>query len=350
VGPDPETPGADPYQLGNRDLYDKIIVVPDAADKRINLGAAAGVMLVSDDPITFQRRELFRNERLWYVAPPVMYITPETADRLLATTGSSLAELRRLTAGLGRGEVAVTAPGAVVDLELPLVYTEDLGEKFYSVIGFIPGTGSLMGERLGQGLDSQVIMVSAYYDGLGIGPDGALYPGANDNASGVAALLEMARALKQSPYEPKKTVVFVAWSGGERGEGLSVTNVMNAKTGFSSLTVEAVIELSGVGAGDGRAIALGEGSSFRLVKLFQQAASRIGAPTTTRGRGPHYGMPAQSGFGGRDALTLHLSWDGSDRTAHTPQDTFAAIDPEKLRLVGQTTLLTLNVLAREVNY
>ena len=350
VGPDPGTPGADPYQFGNRDLYDKVILVPDPADKRINLGAAAGVLLVSDDPMTFQRRELFRNERLWEVAPPVMTITPETADRLLATTGSSLVELRRLTATLGPGEVALTAPGAVVDLEIPLVNNDDLGEKYYNVIGFIPGTGALMGERKGQGLDSQVIMVGAYYDGLGTGPDGTFYPGANDNASGVAALLEMARALKQSPYEPKKTVVFVAWSGGERGEGLSVTNVMNAKIGFSSLTVEAVIELSGVGAGDGRAIALGEGSSYRLVKLYQQAASRIGAPTTTRGRGPHYGMPTQSGFGGRDALTLHVSWDGSDRTAHTTQDTFAAIDPEKLRQVGQTTLLTLNVLAREVSY
>lgn len=350
VGPDPDTPGADPYLLGNRELYDKVLVVADAEDKRINVKAAAGVLVVSDDPAVLERKQLFANDiGMGQPTPPVMIITPEAADRLLATAGSSLAELRQMAAGLGRGEVALTEPGAVVELETRLTDDETLQEAYYNVIGFIPGTGALMQDSEGT-LDQQVIMVSAYYDGLGIGPDGTLYPGANDNASGVAALLEMARALKQSPYQPKKTVVFVAWTGGERSEGLSLINVMNAKTGFDNLNVEAVIELSGVGAGDGRAIALGEGSSYRLVQLFQQAAGRTGAATTTRGRGPHYGLPTRTGFGGRDALTLDVSWDGSDRTAHTPQDTAGAIDPEKLRQIGETTLLTLNVLAREVDY
>jgi hypothetical protein len=193
-------------------------------------------------------------------------------------------------------------------------------------------------------------MVSAYYDGLGVGPDGTLYPGANDNGSGVATMLELARVLKQGPYQPKRTVVFVAWTGGERTESLSVSNVMGAKAGFMSLTVEAVIELSGVGAGDGSAIALEQGSSFRLVQLFQKAAGRLGASTTTRGRGPHHDMFTLPGFGGRSALTAYVSWDGSDRTAHTPEDTVEALDPIKLRQVGQTTLLALTVLSREVNY
>ncbi len=349
VGPDPGTPGADPYRLGNRELYDKVLVVADAEGKRINFRAAAGVLLVSDDPLVFQRKELFISEVRARTPPTVMYITPEIADRLLATAGSSLAELRRQPADLGSGEVALTAPGAVVDMNVPVVDEGDASEKYYNVIGFIPGTGSEMVVQ-GATLDSQVIMVSAYFDGLGVDPDGTLYPGANDNASGVATLLEMARAMKQSPFEPKKTVVFVAWSGGERSEGLSVTNVMNAKTGFSSLTVEAVIELIGVAAGDGQAIALGEGSSYRLVKLFQQAAGRIGVATTTRGRGPHFARPARPSFGGRDALTLDVSWDGADRLAHTPQDAVEIIDPGKLRQVGQTTLLILNVLAREVEY
>ena len=231
-----------------------------------------------------------------------------------------------------------------------LTMSEDLSEKYYTVVGFIPGTGAHTGPALGAGLDSQVVIVSAYYDGLGTGPDGTLYPGANDNASGVATMLELARALKEAPYQPKRTVVFVAWPGGERGEGFSVTNAMSAKVGFSSLTVETVIELSGVGAGDGEGIALGPGSSYRLVQLVQSAAGRLGVSATTRGRGPHYGMSAEAGFGGRSALTAYVSWDGSDRTAHTPEDTFEAIDPEKLEQVGQTTLLTLTVLSRDVEY
>jgi len=45
------------------------------------------------------------------------------------------------------------------------------------VIGFIPGG------RAAEGLDDQAIIISAYYDGLGVSPDGVLYSGANDNAA-----------------------------------------------------------------------------------------------------------------------------------------------------------------------
>jgi Zn-dependent M28 family amino/carboxypeptidase len=96
-------------------------------------------------------------------------------------------------------------------------------------------------------MDDDVIIVSASYDGLGVGPDGIHYPGANDNLSAVGVMLEMARVLKEGPYKPDKTIVFVAWAGGERLEGFSVVNAMSAKVGFNLLNVEAVLELSGVG-------------------------------------------------------------------------------------------------------
>jgi len=238
-----------------------------------------------------------------------------------------------------------------VRMEIVATQTDDpLSEECYNVIGFIPGIGAQMASEAGGGLDSQVIMVHAYYDGLGVGPDGTLYPGANDNASGVAAMLEMARVLRHGSYQSKKTVVFVAWTGGERGETLSVRDVMNAKLGFSSLTIEAVIELSGVGAGDGQGIALGDGSSHRLVQLYKGAAGRIGVSTTTRGRGPHFGVYVRPESRSESALPIYVSWDGSDRTAHTEEDSAEAIDPKKLEGVGQTTLLTLTVLSREVEY
>jgi hypothetical protein len=223
--------------------------------------------------------------------------------------------------------------------------TEDLTHEFYTqVIGVYPGVGSVAG------LDTQVIIVSAYYDGLGIGPDGTFYSGANDNASGVAMLLEMARLLKESVYQPERTVLFVAWTGGERAERLSVDNIMNARPGSHQLTVTEVIELSGVGYGTGSSIALSEGSSYRLVRLFQSAADKLGVSTTTRGRNPHYGHEVSIQFGERTALTLAISWDGSDHLAHSVADTLEIIDPEKVYDTGSTTSLVLFVLARETDY
>ena len=48
--------------------------------------------------------------------------------------------------------------------------------------------------------------------------DGAIHPGADDNASGVAALLEIARAFAASGERPKRTLVFVFWTGEEEGK------------------------------------------------------------------------------------------------------------------------------------
>jgi len=163
-------------------------------------------------------------------------------------------------------------------------------------------------------------------------------------------MLELARLLSESPYRPKKTVIFIAWAGGERNEGLNVVNAMNARPGANELNIEVVFELSGVGYGSGNAISLGEGSSYRLVQLFQSAAGKYNAPTTTRGRGPHYAYETGARSGERSALTLSVSWDGSDELAHTPRDVPEIIDPNKLQQVGRSSLLTLMVLARESTY
>jgi hypothetical protein len=314
------------------------------------------MLVVSDDPSAIERKHLFPKDSAWAWRRnqfPIQIITEETAERLLKTAGSSLTALDRLRADLQPGEVAVTRAGSRIRTSVVATQTDDArSEECYNIIGFIPGIGAQTESGTGRGLNSQVIVVHAYYDGLGVGPDGTLYAGANDNASGVATMLEMARVLNHGPYQPKKTVVFVAWTGGERRQVLNVRDAMNAKLGFSSLTVEAVIELGGVGAGDGTGIALGDGSSYRLVRLFQGAAGRIGVSTTTRGRGPHFGMPIgmRPDTGSQSALPIYISWDGSDQKAHTTLDTFEALDPKKLEQVGQTTLLAVTVLSREVEY
>ena len=341
TGPDPETNVTDHYGLSQMPLRDKILIVRPQDAARINTAAAAAFLVASDDPLLMQRKVLYGGNE---GRIPMMVVTTAVADRLLAPTGSSMAQMEAAAANLKAGEVTLTSAGALVRLAIEPELSTDLSEKYYHVAGFIPG------QAAEQGLDAQVIMVTANYDGLGIGPDGTLYPGANDNASGVAVMLELARALKNSPYQPNKTVVFVAWAGGERNESLSIVNVMAAKIGFSSLRTEAVIELNGVGGGRGNALALGQGSSFRLVQLFQDAASRLGVATTTRGRDPHFGQPAPPGFGGRSALTVYLSWDGSDERADTAQDTADAIEISKLTKAGRTVLLALHTLSREVNY
>ena len=81
------------------------------------------------------------------------------------------------------------------------------GSKKYSgtnILGLIPGT------RVGD----RYIVISAHYDHVGVN-DGLIYNGADDNASGVATMLEIAARLKANP--PEHSVIIVAFDGEERG-------------------------------------------------------------------------------------------------------------------------------------
>lgn len=73
-----------------------------------------------------------------------------------------------------------------------------------NVLGMIPGREAAAG----------VIVVSAHYDHLGT-RDGVVYPGADDNASGVSTLLALARHLREAP--PRHTVLFAAFDAEELG-------------------------------------------------------------------------------------------------------------------------------------
>ncbi len=334
------------FGLGNSPAVDHVIIVRAQDLDKVTTSHVAAVLMVADKTSDLERRDVYPYVMLRNDAPrPILRISAEAADELLKSAGSSLAELDRARSGLAPGGMQLTGEGTRVEISVRAERAENmLDEAYTNVLGVIPGEGYM------QGADSQVIIVGAYYDGVGTDPLGVVYPGANDNASGVATMLELARLLKTSSFQPDKTVLFAAWTGGERQEGLSTTNIMNARPGAADLTVETVIEISGVGYGTGDAISIGNDSSYRLVQLFQQAAKRYNAPTTTLGRAPHYDLPVLSMFGGRKATTLSLSWDGSDDKAHTPEDKLALIDPTKLREVGRATYLTLLILSRESDY
>jgi hypothetical protein len=66
-------------------------------------------------------------------------------------------------------------------------------------------------------LRDEYVIVGAHYDGLGRNVDGRLNPGADDNASGTAAVMEIARTMKAGNAKPKRTVVFALWDGEEQG-------------------------------------------------------------------------------------------------------------------------------------
>ncbi len=85
----------------------------------------------------------------------------------------------------------------------------------FNVVGVIEGEGDKKDE---------VIVIGGHYDHLGFGPYGSrargrieVHNGADDNATGTAAVIELARRYGQYDKKPKRTLVFVCFSGEERG-------------------------------------------------------------------------------------------------------------------------------------
>jgi hypothetical protein len=77
-----------------------------------------------------------------------------------------------------------------------------------NVYGLLRGTDKYMAE--------EYIVIGASLDGSGMQGETCLFPGADINASGVAAVLETARLLSKADYRPRRSVLFVLFSGGEQ--------------------------------------------------------------------------------------------------------------------------------------
>jgi Zn-dependent M28 family amino/carboxypeptidase len=135
---------------------------------------------------------------------------PASADKLFAGSGHTIAELLALAAAarpLPRFALAV-------ELRAKVVTTTEQVEA-PNVVGLLPGSDPR--------LQDQVVVLSAHLDHLGVGEPirgDSIYNGAMDNASGVASLLEIARALHDAGergHKPRRSLLFLALCGEEKG-------------------------------------------------------------------------------------------------------------------------------------
>ncbi|MFQ5780635.1 MAG: M20/M25/M40 family metallo-hydrolase, partial [Nitrospiria bacterium] len=197
-----------------------------------------------------------------------------------------------------------------------------------NVVGFIPGSRP---EWAGQS-----VVVGAHYDHLGFGwPDvhrgdeGKIHPGADDNASGIAVLLELARALgKGRPLE--RSVVFVAFTAGEV-ERLGSRHFISQPKPFTAGRMMGMVNIDTVGRLEDRdLIVFGAGSAREWAPLFREAGFITGVPiapnASERGASDQVsflnaGIPAVQVFSG---VTPDL---------RRPTDTTDKIDPVGLAKV-----------------
>src|SRR5579871_5970515 len=170
----------------------------------------------------------------------------------------------------------------------PFNMTGEAGEPLMAknVIGVLPGTNAA--------LNGQALIVSAHYDHLGFGwPDaragakGQLHPGADDNASGVAVMLELARLMADA--RPDRSIIFAAFAGEEEGLLGSSNYVSAARAPDAAFPLSghiADLNLDTVGRlENGKVTIFGTGSARELPFIFLGAGASTGIPTQAVAKG-----------------------------------------------------------------
>ena len=165
------------------------------------------------------------------------------ADRTVIE--AAVADLKTLSEGIDADLIpqskATGVTGKIeVDAKMETVSTDN-------VIGFLPGTDPDLAE--------EVIVIGAHIDHLGKDPlSGEIYYGADDNASGTAVVMELARAFALSGEEFARSIVFAAWNAEELGLIGSCHYVQNPLLPVSNTVAAYSIDM--VGAGDGSGLAV----------------------------------------------------------------------------------------------
>ncbi|HEY8185785.1 MAG TPA: M20/M25/M40 family metallo-hydrolase [Pyrinomonadaceae bacterium] len=187
--------------------------------------------------IIIARAENFKDDRLATLhydhgagdaGLPVVAISQSAAAKLFeANSIKSFAEfVQQVTASLakqgtkeiGGYEVSTSHSFDVLDDTKLSLSTNIVRQEVRAanVVGILDGSDPT--------LKNEVIVIGAHYDHLGRGGEGSLAPkegsihhGADDNASGVAGMLELAHLFASQRPRPRRTIVFIAFSGEEEG-------------------------------------------------------------------------------------------------------------------------------------
>lgn len=221
-----------------------------------------------------------------------------------------------------------------VYINVRAVYQE--AKKTFNVVGYIEGSDPK--------LKHEYIILGAHLDHVGYQGDKLYFPGANDNASGVAGLIAIAEAINKSTTKPLRSVVFVAFSSEE--SGLKGSKYFVANMPFNADKVVAMLNFDCIGQGD--SIAIGGRLSYprlwKKAKKIDKRNTKLLSPKTFGGGGadaqPFYeaGIP-----------TLYFNTSGGYKYLHQATDKPETLNPEVFEKVVHLGYLTTMELANK-NY
>lgn len=266
-------------------------------------------------------------------------ISGAVADALFVGTGKTLKDAQDALDG-GNPHVAGFALGSreiTVDAKLARRTAST-----YNVAGYLPAT------RAVSGIAKPWVMLGAHYDHLGHGGRGSslarageetkVHPGADDNASGVAAVLTAAAALKNGPRG--RNVAFAFWSGEESGLLGSAAFTANPPVPLDQIAAYFNFDMVGRLRGDTLQVQAA-GSSPAWATLADSANVEPKLKLTIQ---PDPNLPTDSASFNLVAVPTLAFFTGSHEDYHRPTDTADRVNVDGIdRIVRYATRIIASV-------
>jgi len=193
-------------------------------------------------------------------------------------------------------------------------------------------------------LKDEYVIIGGHMDHLGISPLGDVYNGANDNASGTAVAMEIARVMKLNKAKPKRTVIFAGWAGEE--QGLLGSRYYCDHPPYPIEKTIAYINMDMVGHGSGNVLFRGEYYSPEVWKLLEEKIPKEILDYAKPGRGGPGGSD-HTPFLGKGVPAYAVMTEGYHFKYHRPGDDVDLIKPEILKKVGDLVYASVETLASE---
>ena len=252
-------------------------------------------------------------------ALPGAWISTDLAETLLVggSEGSGADRLRTLQEQLNK---APSTRSRLADQYVSLSWKTTIQDGLLTnVVGLIPGTGP------------DTIVIGAHRDHFGR-PAGLWFPGADDNASGTAVMLEVARALGKVGLRPQRTILFVSFSGEEKD--LLGSRLYTSRPVVPLGSTKAMINIDHAGVGSGRL-------TVGITGFEKSTAQEAGQAAGLADKLDLYGF-----FPGGDHVpfkeagvpTIAVVSGGIHPHFHQPTDTADTINPEILHTVARYVL------------
>jgi hypothetical protein len=294
-----------------------------AANARLHGAVAAIVVDNLRQPATIPRRTTLQSI-YFALGFPVL-----VARR--AALEAALPELTPRLAAIDATSAPSSAPTGVA-AELWVDDSDELSEV-ENVLGALPGLDPVVGD--------EVVVIGAHVDHLGEGPAGQVYNGADDDASGVAVMLELARAFASGGLAPARTLLFAAWNAEE--EGLWGSCAYTAEPAFPLERTVAAFSIDMVGGGSGDGVVLegaNEPGSTWIAEVMERGARDRGLQHSIEAAALHYYSDHRC-FVNRAVPGILVMTPGERPRYHTVRDETRAIRVADLKVTAQLLLAGL---------